>query len=151
MDDGNTPLTHPISRRQPTQIWIKDIKAVPDFKDFTGALGDFEGGVDFFLNQFLAVNEHPQVRPCLCLCLCVSAVSVSASVRVSADSECGPRTALRFLTYYTQPHRDPTAGEDGLPPRDLRNGHQERGGGDERLQGHHPAGQPQGQRLHVMA
>lgn len=43
------------------QIWVKDIKGVEAFSDFPGPLGDYEGGVEYFLNRFLAMNEKPQV------------------------------------------------------------------------------------------
>lgn len=40
------------------QIWIKDIKDVPQFSDYKGMLGEFDSGVDYFLNLFLSVNEN---------------------------------------------------------------------------------------------
>lgn len=35
---------------------------MPDFANFPGALGDYDRGVEYFLNLFLGVNERPQVR-----------------------------------------------------------------------------------------
>mmetsp|Transcript_6665 Transcript_6665/g.8771 ORF Transcript_6665/g.8771 Transcript_6665/m.8771 type:complete len:357 (-) Transcript_6665:257-1327(-) len=42
------------------KIMIKDIKSVLHFSDFPGGLGDFEVGVQYFLNQFLKVNQNPE-------------------------------------------------------------------------------------------
>lgn len=60
--------THGTDHNYTPQIWIKDIKAVPDFANFPGALGDYDRGVEYFLNLFLGVNERPQVRVCGCMC-----------------------------------------------------------------------------------
>ncbi|CAM9812933.1 unnamed protein product [Chrysoparadoxa australica] len=37
-----------------------DIKSVEAFSDFTGGLGDFEEGIQYFLQQFLAVNKNAE-------------------------------------------------------------------------------------------
>jgi len=42
------------------KIMIKDIKSVSHFSEFPGGLGDFELGVQFFLNLFLKVNQNPE-------------------------------------------------------------------------------------------
>jgi len=42
------------------KIMVKDIKAVTHFTDFPGGLGDFELGVQYFLNLFLKVNQNPE-------------------------------------------------------------------------------------------
>lgn len=41
------------------KIWLKDIKEVAAFSDYKGMLGDFDSGVEYFLNLFLSVNESP--------------------------------------------------------------------------------------------
>ena len=40
---------------------------MPDFANFPGALGDYDRGVEYFLNLFLGVNERPQVRVAVCV------------------------------------------------------------------------------------
>jgi GTPase SAR1 family protein len=42
------------------KIMVKDIKAVSHFSDFPGGLGDFESGVQYFLNLFLKVNANAE-------------------------------------------------------------------------------------------
>ena len=32
---------------------------MPQFSDYKGMLGDFDSGVEYFLNLFLSVNENP--------------------------------------------------------------------------------------------
>lgn len=38
-----------------------------DFANYEGALGDFDRGVEYFLNLFLNVNARPQVGRLVCL------------------------------------------------------------------------------------
>lgn len=44
------------------KIWVKDIKDVPQFSDYKGGLGDFDSGVEYFVNLFLAVNDRPNEK-----------------------------------------------------------------------------------------
>jgi len=44
------------------KIWVKDIKGVPQFSDYKGCLGDFDAGVDYFVNLFLGVNDRPNEK-----------------------------------------------------------------------------------------
>lgn len=65
------------------QIWVKDIKDVPQFSDYKGALGDFESGVEYFLNLFLSVNESPdKVGRQTITCLLLSLPSKEAGERL---------------------------------------------------------------------
>lgn len=54
------------------KIWVKDIKQVPQFSDYTGGLGDFESAKDYFLNMFLAQNEHPADKVVYNHCTCAT-------------------------------------------------------------------------------
>jgi len=40
------------------KIKVKDIKDTPAFSDFPGGLGDYEAGLEYFLNRFMAVNQN---------------------------------------------------------------------------------------------
>jgi hypothetical protein len=35
-----------------------NIKDIPEFADYTGAIGDFDAGVDYFVTKFLSKNKN---------------------------------------------------------------------------------------------
>ena len=42
------------------KIRVKDIKDTPAFADFSGGLGDYDLGIEYFLGKFLELNKNPE-------------------------------------------------------------------------------------------
>jgi hypothetical protein len=78
------------------QIWVKAINDLPQFSDYKGQLGDFDSGVEYFLNLFLSVNENPDKVRLSSSYVCVwLRVCPSATISSQEGSCCRePRVAL---------------------------------------------------------